>query len=91
MKQAPITSDSYTHVQNDNNTMSARGFEGCCIMYVAVEVRRLVDVFENFRATCNQYYKFYPAICGVLPGMAWDAMMLMRGRIRSTRRCRDDL
>ena len=75
MNQASITSDSYRRGQNGHNTMNARRFEGCCMIYVTVEVRLLVDVFENFPATCNQYHKFDPAIDGVSPGLALDAML----------------
>ena len=41
------------------------------------DVLLLADVFENFRKTCLQYYKFDPYHYFTSPGLSWDAMLKM--------------
>ena len=48
-------------------------------LYLQTNVLLLCDVFENFRATCMQYYKLDPAHYFSAPGLAWDAMLKMTG------------
>ena len=46
-------------------------------LYLKTDVLLLVDVFENFRKTCIQYYKFDPCHYFTSPGLSWDAMLKM--------------
>ena len=46
-------------------------------LYLKTDVLLLVDVFENFRKTCIQYYKIDPCHYFTSPGLSWDAMLKM--------------
>ena len=46
-------------------------------LYLKSDVLLLVDVFENFRKTCLEYYKLDPCHYYSAPGLAWDACLKM--------------
>ena len=46
-------------------------------MYLQCDVLLLADVFENFRKTCETYYKLDPASYYTSPSLAWDACLKM--------------
>src|SRR5207244_12290213 len=46
-------------------------------LYLKSDVLLLADVFENFRKTCLEYYKFDPCHYFSAPGLAWDACLKM--------------
>ena len=48
-------------------------------LYLKSDVLILVDIFENFRKTCKEYYNLNPAHYFSCPGFAWDAMLKMTG------------
>lgn len=48
-------------------------------LYLETDVLLLVDVFQNFRKTCIDYYGLDPAHYYSALGLAWDAMLKMTG------------
>ena len=46
-------------------------------LYLKSDVLLLVDIFENFRKTCIQYYELDPCHYFKSPGLSWDAMLKM--------------
>ena len=48
-------------------------------LYLKSEILLLADVFENFRKTCDQYYKLDPCHYCTSPGLSWEAMLKMTG------------
>lgn len=48
-------------------------------LYLKTDVMLLVDVFENFRRVCLNYYKLDPCHYFSSSGLAWDAMLKMTG------------
>ena len=46
-------------------------------LYLKSDILLLVDVFENFRKTCLEYYKLDPCHYFTSPGLSWDAMLKM--------------
>ena len=46
-------------------------------LYLLSDVLLLMDIFENFRKTCLQYYKLDPCHYFTSPGLSWDAMLKM--------------
>ena len=48
-------------------------------LYLQSDTLLLVDIFENFRRTCLQYYKLDPCHYFTSPGLSWDAMLKMTG------------
>lgn len=40
-------------------------------------ILNILNIFENFRSTCLQYYKLDPAHYFTSPGLSWDAMLKM--------------
>ena len=49
------------------------------VLYLKSDILLLSDVFENFRKTCQQYYKLDPCHYFTSPGLSWDAMLKMTG------------
>jgi hypothetical protein len=45
--------------------------------YLKCDVLLLADVFENFRKMCKSNYNLDPANYISLPGLSWDAMLLL--------------
>ena len=46
-------------------------------LYLKSDILLLVDVFENFRKTCLEYYQLDPCHYFTSPGLSWDAMLKM--------------
>ena len=53
-----ITDDEYDHANKVWNTFMIKTMGGYHDLYLVSDVLLLTDVFENFRKTCMQYYKF---------------------------------
>ena len=54
--------------------MNCQTFKDYHLIYLKCDVLLLADVFENFRRTCLDSYKFDPANYISAPGVAWDAL-----------------
>ena len=72
-----ITDDEYNHDKEVWNTFMIRTLGDYHDLYVVSDVLLLIDVFENFRKTCMQYYKLDPCYYFTRPGLSWDAMLKM--------------
>ena len=72
-----ITDDEYNHAKEVWNTFINRTLGDYHDLYLVSDVLLLTDVFENFRKTCMQYYKFDPCHYFTSPGLSWDAMLKM--------------
>ena len=72
-----ITDKQYEHAQNLWNTFTLKSMGEYHDLYLKTDVLLLVDVFENFRKTCIQYYKLDPCHYFTSPGLSWDAMLKM--------------
>ena len=72
-----ITDKQYEHAQNVWNTFKLKSMGEYHDLYLKTDVLLLVDVFENFRKTCIQYYKLDPCHYFTSPGLSWDAMLKM--------------
>ena len=74
-----ISDGQYQHAQNVWNTFDMRTMGEYHDLYLKSDILLLVDVFENFRKTCLQYYKLDPCHYFTSPGLSWDAMLKMTG------------
>ena len=74
-----ITDKQYQHAQNVWNTFKLKSMGEYHDLYLKTDVLLLVDVFENIRKTCIQYYKLDPCHYFTSPGLSWDAMLKMTG------------
>ena len=72
-----ITDKQYEHAQNVWNTCKLKSMREYHDLYLKPDVLLLVDVFENFRKTCIQYYKLDPCHYFTSPGLSWNAMLKM--------------
>ena len=72
-----IKDESYKHAQNVWNKFKIATMGDYHDLYLKSDVLLLVDVFENFRKTCMQYYKLDPCHYFTSPGLSWDAMLKM--------------
>ena len=72
-----ISADDYQHAQNVWKTFNMKSMADYHDLYLKADVLLLVDVFENFRKTCLEYYKLDPAHYFTSPGLSWDAMLKM--------------
>ena len=70
-----ITDKQYEHAQNVWNTFKLKSMGEYHDLYLKTDVLLLVDVFENFRKTCIQYYKLDPCHYFTSPGLSWDALL----------------
>ena len=77
MNNEYITDEEYRHAQNVWDTFSLKNMGEYHDLYLKSDVLVLVDVFENFRKTCLQYYKLDPCQYFTSPGLSWDAMLKM--------------
>ena len=72
-----ISKEDYQHVINVWNTFNIKNIGEYHDLYLKSDILLLVDVFENFRKTCLEYYKLDPCHYFTSPGLSWDAMLKM--------------
>ena len=72
-----IKDKEYEHVKNVWNTFNLKNMGEYHDLYLKSDILLLVDVFENFRKTCLEYYKLDPCHYFTSPGLSWDAMLKM--------------
>ena len=74
-----LVRDDYNHARDVWGTFSLRNMGDYHDLYLKTDILLLVDVFENFRKTCLNYYRLDPLHYVSAPGLAWDAMLKMTG------------
>ena len=52
-------------------------------LYVRSDVAQLSDVFENFRSLCLKEYQLDPSYFISTPGLAFEAMLKCKGKVRT--------
>ena len=72
-----IMDDEYIHTKEVWDTFYIKTMGEYHDLYLVSDVLLLIDVFENFRKTCMQYYKLDPCHYFTSPGLSWDAMLKM--------------
>ena len=72
-----ISNEDYEHAKNVWNTFGLKNMGEYHDLYLKSDILLLVDVFENFRKTCLEYYKLDPCHYFTSPGLSWDAMLKM--------------
>ena len=72
-----ISKEDYQHVQNVWNKFNLKNMGQYHDLYLKSDILLLVDVFENFRKTCLEYYQLDPCHYFTSPGLSWDAMLKM--------------
>ena len=77
MNNEHITDEEYQHAQNVWNEFGLTSMGEYHDLYLKSDILLLVDVFENFRKACQQYYELDPAHYFTSPGLSWDAMLKM--------------
>ena len=75
-----ITKEDIKHVKNVCDTFKIK--TASIMIYVQSDTALLADVFENFRDKCIEIYKIDPAYFLSAPGLAWQACLKDRSRIR---------
>ena len=70
-----ITDDEFEHAKKVWDTFYFKTMGEYHDLYLVSDVLLLIDVFENFRKTCMQYYKLDPLKYFTSPGLSWDAML----------------
>ena len=77
LNEKDISNEDYQHVKNVWNTFNLKNMGDYHDLYLKSDILLLVDVFENFRKTCLEYYKLDPCHYFTSPGLSWDAMLKM--------------
>ena len=75
LKQEGISDEDYEHAKKVYTDLNCKTFRDYHMAYLRTDVLLLSDVFENFRATCMNYYGLDPANYITVPGFAWDCML----------------
>ena len=70
-----ILDEDYQHAKNVWATFNLKSICEYEDLYLKSDILLLVDVFENFRKTCLQYYKLDPCHYFTSPGLSWDVML----------------
>ena len=70
-----ISDEDYQHAKNVWLTFNLKSIGEYQDLYLKSDILLLLDVFENFRKTCLQYYKLDPCHYFSSPGLSWDAML----------------
>ena len=79
LTDSDISRDDYRHAKDVWNTFNLKNMGEYHDLYLKTDILLLVDVFENFRKTCLNYYRLDPLHYVSAPGLAWDAMLKMTG------------
>ena len=79
LTDSDISEDDYRHAKDVWNTFNLKNMGEYHDLYLQTDILLLVDVFENFRKTCLNYYRLDPLHYVSAPGLAWDAMLKMTG------------
>ena len=79
-----ITDDEYDHAKKVWNAFMIKTMGEYHDLYLVSDVLLLIDVFENFRKTCMQYYKLDPCHYFTTLGLSWDARLKIKGSIEPT-------
>ena len=74
-----ITDDEYDHVKKVWNTFRIKTMGEYHDLYLLSNMLLLIEVFENFRKTCMQYYKLDPCHYFTSPSLSWDSCHLWHG------------
>ena len=74
-----ISDEDYQHAKNVWSKFELKSMGEYHDLYLKSDILLLSDVFENFRKTCQQYYKLDPCHYFTSPGLSWDAMLKMTG------------
>jgi hypothetical protein len=74
-----LTFEEYRHAQKSWEVNECKTLGDYHDTYLLIDVLLLADVFETFRAFIHRTYKLEPVHYLTLPGLAWDAMLLMTG------------
>ena len=74
-----VSEDDYQHAQTVFNTMLCVLIRDYLLVYLKTDVLLLADVFKILRTKCTSHYKLDPANYISIPGLSWDAMLLMTG------------
>ena len=77
MNNEHITNKDYKHAQNVWKTFKLKTMGEYHDLYLKSDILLLVDVFENFRKTCLEFYKLDPCHYFTSPGLSWDSMLKM--------------
>ena len=77
-----ITKEDIKHVKNVCDTFKKKPLGEYHDLHVQSDTALLADVFENFRDKCIEIYKIDPAYFLSAPGLAWQACLKDRSRIR---------
>ena len=72
-----ISDEDYQHAKNVWVTFNLKSIGEYQDLYLKSDILLLLDVFEDFRKTCLQYYKLDPCHYFTSPGLSWDAMLQM--------------
>ena len=72
-----ISDADYDHARQVWETFQMTSFGQYHDLYLQTDVLLLVDVFENFRQMCLDYYQLDAAHYFTSPNLAWDAMLKM--------------
>lgn len=70
-----ITEEQYQHAEKVLETCAVKTMGDYRDLYLKSDIVLLIDVFENFRRICLQYYKLDPCYYFTSPGLSWDAML----------------
>lgn len=79
LNDSEISDEDYAHAQLVWDTFKCKNLKEYCDLYLKGDVLILADVFENFRNICREKYKLDPCWYYTLPGLAFDAALLMTG------------
>ena len=77
-----ITGKGYTHSQKVFEEFNLKNLGDYHDLYVQSDTLLLADVFENFRNSCIEIYELDPAHFSSAPGLAWQACLKNRNKIR---------
>ena len=77
-----ITDIHYRHANRVSKKFNHKNLGQYHNIYVQSDTIQFADVFENFRNMCTKVYKLDPAHFLSVQGLAWQACLKKKGRIR---------